>query len=727
MTRTSACAIAVLIGAGVMICTPGGSAQQFDGSDIAVYGKECKDALGKWPLTWDCLKGDQLDVGKQRNGQCEKPPWLPLDKEGQCVDGAFLLRLSTDKAETDALVICRRYKNRKNPKTNKSFEDIAVIGHNNNTGQTCFFQARKDEEPGLDGSNVPSPMADKNDLNESAVAEQAADFWIKPKNLDDKGLRCTRCHDNDVWMHTPYVDQNQADGGFSIGNKSCPPGTKRNCVPTKEPDIWKDGPKEGAIQSANLYSLVEQAFFAGITWPMPNSVLTAKVKNDNGKIHTQECTACHRISDEKTKDAWLQWSTFAPTKKNPKAIITGQLADLKEWQRYRYMPQETALGDDDENEWHKQYDKHIRAMECCLNNPNYLGCASMPTLSVTAGNIKEGSKAQWGDARNGKCIDNTGDVALRVQFDKKVAGARSTSDNSCNAPLTQPALIHLKVTHESVDGTEKTLTTDKNGKTLDVRVPSAGPYTAETVLFPGDVLVASLDQTHAWDADHHQLVFERWTSTGSENPDGPACPCENPTSTTCQFQSRGASDWFGQEPKNPKFPGDPQNGFACIATFKVEGDCKTAPISHKEYKMCGVVLPKGIGPSDVVSGSHLPPKAFNFELGQRGTPDYLRGTLRVSPGIYCDMGVIGFPVFGGVSRVKDYFVANIAEGDKNANLFWEQWLMALRVTFDNGKTLAGTDALLLGAIPEGAQRVTHIEMDFSAGNKGKATLVWEAE
>jgi hypothetical protein len=149
--------------------------------------------------------------------------------------------------------------------------------------------------------------------------------------------------------------------------------------------------------------------------------------------------------------------------------------------------------------------------------------------------------------------------------------------------------------------------------------------------------------------------------------------------------------------------------------------------ANNEYAVCGVILPKGIGPNDVVSGSHLPQKSFNFESGTKGDADYLRGILKVSPGIRCDNGLIGFPVFGGVSIVKDYFIAEIAEGDTSASRYWEQWLKGVRVTFDNGKTLSATDALLIGRPPDGAKRVTRIEMDFNGGEKAKATLTWTGE
>jgi hypothetical protein len=95
------------------------------------------------------------------------------------------------------------------------------------------------------------------------------------------------------------------------------------------------------------------------------------------------------------------------------------------------------------------------------------------------------------------------------------------------------------------------------------------------------------------------------------------------------------------------------------------------------------------------------------------------------PGAGCRDGVLGFPLFAGVSREKDYFKLDVIEGDPAAVRYLEQWRKELRVFFDQGEPLKSSDALMAGPAPAGATRITRIEMDFNGGDdKAKATLTW---
>lgn len=139
--------------------------------------------------------------------------------------------------------------------------------------------------------------------------------------------------------------------------------------------------------------------------------------------------------------------------------------------------------------------------------------------------------------------------------------------------------------------------------------------------------------------------------------------------------------------------------------------------------ICGVELPKEITAHDIENG-HLPAKSFEFTL-----PPNLHGRLAVTPGIRCDDFMLGFPLFGGVSRQKDYFNLTVIEGNASAfeAAYPEQWLHQLRIYFDNGQNITTGDALLSGKPPAGAKRIVRIEMDFKYGDSVKATLVWGAK
>jgi len=154
---------------------------------------------------------------------------------------------------------------------------------------------------------------------------------------------------------------------------------------------------------------------------------------------------------------------------------------------------------------------------------------------------------------------------------------------------------------------------------------------------------------------------------------------------------------------------------------------EAARIQSQEHSVCGVALAKGIDSADTVSGKHLSPKSFDFILGDRGSPDYLHGRLIVTPGIRCVDGWIGFPLFGGVSKEKEFFNINTIEGNPASAKYLEQWLREIRIFFDNGVVLKSRDALLAGKLPTGANRIVRVEMDFDGGDKARATLTWSSE
>jgi hypothetical protein len=526
----------------------------FDGNSITDYGKECKAELGPLPLTWDCVKqGTEIPIDtdeKVDRAPCATPPWLKLGNEGHCVKGARLLKLDTGKANTEVRVICRRYTRRKDFKDNKGFEDIAVIGHNSDTGKTCFFQARSAENDVLDGSNVPSPMADPGSLDpkEAKAGKDAKTFWLAPAQLNQKALRCSLCHDNDAWMRTPYIDQ--ITDKVKDEDEDKDKAKRENEVPSKKADSWKDD----AIDEPNKYSLVQQQFLIDHAWPQPLSILTAKVRDGHDKVKPQICTQCHRIANQETKNRWLDWATAFPTN------IIDEKGDLT-WDHYRWMPQEGA---EDDSDWQKSYNNHVKAMICCLKNPEFSGCAKLPIFD-----IKKGDKPVWGDAKKGTCIDDTGNVSYSVKLDENVAAARGEDENSCEGALDNPAVISFSIVHSQIDG-QKVMPRAGAGKSFGVQVPVDDPgLVSSAQLFPGDVLEAKLLNTMAWDQDHHLLKFDRWTDEAGSSQ---GCPCEDPTNPTCKFTTRGASDWFGQNPLQPTFPGDPPE-FQCVTHFNRAGGC----------------------------------------------------------------------------------------------------------------------------------------------------------
>lgn len=72
---------------------------------------------------------------------------------------------------------------------------MGVIGHNSDTGATCFFS--KKEEGGFP-NDVAHPGSD--DPNSDYDA-----YWMTAKEVASEN--CTGCHQADPWLHSPWIDQ----------------------------------------------------------------------------------------------------------------------------------------------------------------------------------------------------------------------------------------------------------------------------------------------------------------------------------------------------------------------------------------------------------------------------------------------------------------------------------------------------------------------------------------
>lgn len=71
---------------------------------------------------------------------------------------------------------------------------MGVIGHNSETGATCFFSKIDNEI----ANDVPHPGSDNPDSNYD-------DYWATAQEVASEG--CADCHQSDPWIHSPWIDQ----------------------------------------------------------------------------------------------------------------------------------------------------------------------------------------------------------------------------------------------------------------------------------------------------------------------------------------------------------------------------------------------------------------------------------------------------------------------------------------------------------------------------------------
>ena|GEM_PF-5665283 len=510
-----------------------------DGSNITEYAASCRAELGRLTdATFNCRDGTLLHTTNTPDGaDCDKPVWLDLGGK-YCVDNARLLKLKTSNPNTEARVICRRYK--AGLDTSESFQDVAIVVANKTSGATCYFQALSGSGPDLNGKDVPNPMADpaSADAAERTAATAAKAFYISPQRLrDNSSLHCSKCHDSDPWMHSPYIDQVAAsvDG-----------------LPT--------GFKKGK------YKLVEEAYLTngGSGWPKPETVTTAKVKDGAGDVRNQECTACHRIGTKNTCSDWLPKSV-------DKKPIPGRNAANGVWPKSHWMPEVLPAT---KAEFHTLYDNHIKAIQCCCSTPWKLGCSAFTDLTDLT-KKRQGTGAAGFMPGAQKCVDGTtGVVALGVSIAPIVVAARGSGESSCTSPFTAPLCASFSIERTDVEGNTTTLTEGPNGDPLMAcashsQSPYPGPHESSLNVEPGDLVTLSTPQRYAYADNHDLLEFVGWQVSES-------CPCADGGSTTCQFRTRGSRHWFGTDAELPEvmYEGDPES-FHCQALYQRTGICQT--------------------------------------------------------------------------------------------------------------------------------------------------------
>jgi hypothetical protein len=169
------------------------------------YADLCSRLLGEIPIA-DCGEGVRIPVTVAGSEVFETPVDRFCDNtgfKGECAPGSTLRRQAgraldgTPRLEVVWVTFCRTT----GADPNRTLGSVQMIGHDQETGATCFFespdalgsQAQKewvalDEEGLLDGE-LPSPGHPDFDR-----------AWTPPPSP------CSVCHHNDPFIHNPWID-----------------------------------------------------------------------------------------------------------------------------------------------------------------------------------------------------------------------------------------------------------------------------------------------------------------------------------------------------------------------------------------------------------------------------------------------------------------------------------------------------------------------------------------
>ncbi len=157
----------------------------------------CQQKLGKIP-TWSCRDGVPIpiEVGgvatTTDQGTCDN-----ADLKGRCAPGSYVGHLpgvdldGGPKPSVQWVFFCRRDDN-----------FAQMIGHDTETGATCFFELKDGYMP-LEAGVPAAPVPGIDDPTYEAA-------WKRPDQIAPQG--CNHCHTPDPFIHTPFIDRARRSG-----------------------------------------------------------------------------------------------------------------------------------------------------------------------------------------------------------------------------------------------------------------------------------------------------------------------------------------------------------------------------------------------------------------------------------------------------------------------------------------------------------------------------------
>ncbi len=206
--------------------------------------------------TYDCV--DKCDRGMYLTASTH----TGLGRKASCQPGVTVTTAKNAQG-THWVLLCRKVEDTGvGMMKTKTFNDIAIIGNNPKTGQTCYFQNK--ENVGNDGSKVVHP---------ADVARSSAIWPSTPSSYCSKN-----CHGSDAFVHSPWIDQALRSNGKTIVPKM-----------GEQPDY----PISNLEMPYRIVNGPAQGF------EMPKQLVSEAAA---------PCTTCHRVAGKAFAE-FAEWST----------------------------------------------------------------------------------------------------------------------------------------------------------------------------------------------------------------------------------------------------------------------------------------------------------------------------------------------------------------------------------------------------------------------------------
>ncbi len=257
----------------------------FPSFSIVDHGRDCAEALGTTVPEFSCLDGALLEVfvdGKPVRdripARCDNPDLV--DPAAACVPGDRLLRI--DQGDTTTMIMCRRF--RPDLLGNQPVQDlpavwpvddprtdnVSMIHFNRRTKAACFYQIR---QLGMVATKVSPPYSAQPGWTGQELAVKT---YVAPGLLTEKDA-CVRCHDNQIWIRTPFVTQLGA---------SSDEGARRHALPQRDTRLGRL--KYPGVAFQGWESPEKRTDFIAIDPKMT-------VPDVAGEGNANLCTSCHDI------------------------------------------------------------------------------------------------------------------------------------------------------------------------------------------------------------------------------------------------------------------------------------------------------------------------------------------------------------------------------------------------------------------------------------------------
>lgn len=350
------------------------------GADYTIFdhGKECFDRFQVEVPSFDCdgpdsarlkVEVDGAEVTGSVPSKCDKPSLA--GNTFACMPGARVTKLeSVNKyGHTIATVIaCRR--SSLSAIDSGKFDNIAVLQSDLSNNETCWYQIRKTGS--FVGRELPAPYGvgrqkgDADDMKASAV-------YTSPVALMSDHTECTRCHDSQVWLRTPWIGtQNQAASSSGKVHEIPRPQGQPTFIGKayREWNLTANRPAQMKIDNATF----DEAF-------PPSASDAAAIKS--GKLAPSDaCTQCHSIGKSELATGgqgscnhfaryWMteKPSSFASTVLGSKLSNFGNAFPHDAW-----MPPTAATTFTSDTAYRAFYARAFKAIQTCCDDPTRVGC-----------------------------------------------------------------------------------------------------------------------------------------------------------------------------------------------------------------------------------------------------------------------------------------------------------------------------------------------------------------